>query len=262
MPVSVASLTTRIRRRAKDENSEFATDDEIRDLINVHACSLYDKLIAARGPNYYRRTLERNTVPGTYLYALPTDFYELVALFANEGQVVPDGEAGEWGLPVSTAQSGWSRLYPFLPADQAFLMNHGGGSHPCTWRYSLTGEQAGPDTSGGQGFEIRPTPTQVATLRIEYIPRCILPAGPEDDFPIDGINGWEEWVVRACAVDLLGEEEVDATASLRVMADLERRITALASQRDASMPQRVQDTRRGRMTDGRARGWRGPGGVW
>jgi hypothetical protein len=257
MGVLVSDLQLRIRRAAKDENSDYATDAELRSYINTYAQELYDKLVAARGQEYFRKAQELNTIAGQYQYALPVDFYEMVALLVNQAQVNP-AAAGSWGAAASTATSNWYQVAPYMLQEQASLMNSWGRAHPSAWRYRLLGSQDGPDGTGGPAIEIRPTPQQACTVRLEYLPQAIQPAGTSLDYTVEGVNGWEEYIVLSVAIRLLAEEEVDTSAFQAERARIEDRIQLLAGQRDAGQPQHVQDTRGNRL---RGRNSRGPWGF-
>lgn len=74
-------LRTRIRQRANMESSQFVTDTEINDLINVHLTELYDILVEASPPDYFSSDYSFNTVAGTVATALPSDFRSLIAVY-------------------------------------------------------------------------------------------------------------------------------------------------------------------------------------
>lgn len=59
---------------------------------------------------------------------------------------------------------------------------------------------------------------------------------------LDGISGWEDYVVIDAAIKALGKEESDVTALMAEKEAMRMRIGAAAENRDASMPARVTDT--------------------
>ncbi len=195
--------------------------------INDACKALYDKLVWARGEDYYATTTTYNVVSGTAVYNLPADYYRSLSLRAysgNDSHPVPRFELAD--ISDLYAANGASSLYEL--------------------RYRLTPTQV----------EFRPTPALTCSVDHYYIPVCAdLSAGVTT---FDGINGWEEWAVLHAAICCLDKEESDTSALVRRLAMQEQRITDLAASRDAGAPARIQDTRRDRSGPRRLRdNWNG-----
>lgn len=84
-PVELQDIRNRARRLADMENSTFVTDSDINQLINTYVYDLQDKLIDASPPHYSSTDLTVTITPGTIAYALPTNFRNLIAVYAVEG---------------------------------------------------------------------------------------------------------------------------------------------------------------------------------
>lgn len=77
-------------------------------------------------------------------------------------------------------------------------------------------------------------------ITIYYVPSC--PRLTLDSDAFDGINGWEEWVVRDATIEALNKEESDVGEHKNRMAQIEHEIQGLAPDRDAQWPNRIVDT--------------------
>jgi len=78
------------------------------------------------------------------------------------------------------------------------------------------------------------------------------------DMNIDGVNGWEEYIVVDAAIKCLQKEESDCSVLLAQKAAIVARIESEASNRDAGMPSTVSDT----STENLTGLWPGSGGSW
>lgn len=79
------------------------------------------------------------------------------------------------------------------------------------------------------------------TVRLFYVPRCsdITAAGDL----IDGVNGWEEYIVADCCIKALAKEESDVSVFMARKKALLERIESEAENRDAGMTGSIADTR-------------------
>ena len=78
------------------------------------------------------------------------------------------------------------------------------------------------------------------TITCRYVPappRLVL----GQDQSVDGVAGWEEWIVLDATIKCMSKSDEDATLFLQQKADLEAQINALAGDRDAAWPDRVTD---------------------
>lgn len=196
--------------------SAFVSDAELTEYVNNGAQDLYDKLVAARGHEFYAATDTFSTVAGTTDYALPADWYSTIVLVATDGGGT------------------YQRLRAWNYDDYHELLNTQvqGTAYTCRARVSDT------------NVVLLPAPTEVFTVRHVYIPTFTRLASDSDTF--DGINGWEEYVVLWAARAMLTKEESleQAAAIGGDLMGLAKRIEDLAEHRHSTEPDMVQDLRR------------------
>jgi hypothetical protein len=214
--VALSALRVRTRELANMEAAVGATvfvpDDELDRRINRALEALYDKLILARGADYYVTEATFPTVAGTTTYNLASDFYQLLEIIADDGNLyvnVPMWRHQERARLLQLGVSNTSGLH--------FL------------RYRLTPTQ----------FELLPTPQSVYTITYRYVPAFVDLADPADTF--DGVNGWHEWACLTAATGMLAKEESDPSTLMAERAAIDQRISQLAGARDAGQPEVVQD---------------------
>ena len=168
MPTTLLQVRERIKRRTDNEYTDgFIEDGEIDDLINLHYKRLYALL--------QRTGLQRPetdyaiAADGSSSYALPADLYAVFAVF----RLLDDGTP-------------------------EYLTRHDQRNRPgphqtdaCTYRVK------------GLSVEFIPTPS-TGNYVVSYIP---VPGDlVDDDDALDGVLGWEEYVVLAASVDVMVKE--------------------------------------------------------
>jgi hypothetical protein len=206
MAVRLDTLRTRIRQRTDNENSSFVSDSELNQLINTEYKELYGQLV--RYSLQRSETLEVVTADGSSDYALPLDFYSLIAVFRVDSttriQLPRHSERFRPGTVLGMAQS-----------------------------YRLI----------GGAIEFYPTPT-TGNYELLYIP---VPAELSlDEDTLDGVLGWEEMVVLAVSIKVLDKEEANADHLRRDKAEIMRRIQDEAAAVEFTENWVVQDVRRSR----------------
>lgn len=219
MTVALSELQLRVREMAdmgtSAQASAFITDAELARSINRHLRSLYNKLIIARGDDYYVVQVAFTVAAGVQFVPVPPDFFQLTTLTASIGGVVAD-------------------VPKFGPKDIAALLTS--GASVAAWRcfYRLC----------AAGLELLPVPSVALEMVLYYVPRCPELVLPGDTF--DGFNGWEDWACYGAAIDALNKEESfeQSGALAAARGVLDQQIQALAGNRDAGRPESVQDTRR------------------
>jgi len=241
--VLVSEIVRRARQRADMENSQFVTDVEVRDLIATHYGELLDKLTEADPWQYSFSETESNTTANQEDYVLPTDFYRLLAVDIK-----------------STSTDNWVEADRLHANDRNLFQNYTG------WLSSGNGglfiEQSNVHyrlMSSGSSDLIRfyPTPdTGNHQYRVAYMPHT--PDTFADTDNIDGINGWEEYIVLLVAIDMLIKEESSTTTLERKLQRFEDRIERLSSDRDDHQPATISDVtddRHGRLLRGKQNYW-------
>ncbi len=210
--VTLATLRTRVRQRADMEGSSFVSDSEVNDCINESIAELHEELNAAYGGDYYLGKETSSTVAGTYVYSLPATFYKLRAVELTLG----------------------SEVYMLKPMNLQDRENYSTGNQ--SWsaealpRYHLV----------GSSLYFSPTPSAVHSFTVWFTP------APQtlgsDGATLDGVAGWEEYVVVDAAIKCLLKEESDVSALMARKQQLQERIRNMAEARDAGEPHRVRDT--------------------
>jgi hypothetical protein len=217
--VALSVLRTRAKQRADMENSTFVSDAEWLSYINDSAAWLYDLLVKAYDEDYYltSTTFETSTASNyTWATISMTDFYKLrgVSIIPVAGEEVPlkrytFGDRGRTNNFYSSNRLGRTAL-----------------------RYRL----------GGDSIEFRPTPQAGQTIKLWYIPSITLLS--QDTDTIDGINGWEEFVVLNAAILAGTKEETDTSALVQQRQIYLDRIETMAEDRDVGEPAKVTDAQR------------------
>ena len=217
--VTVQSIMDAARYRADMVGSPFVTDAELLTYVTASQQELYDLLVTTYGEDYYATTASTITTDGlTDLYSLPTDFYKLL---------------GASLLVSSGTPAQYVTLKPFAFQERDTLgypgvMLRGGGL-----RYRLKQDK----------LWLRPFPASGQTIQLWYVPRLTIPTAVTDT--VDGVNGWEEYIITDCAIKMLQKEESDCSLLMAQKAALVARINAAAANRDAGMPTHVVDVRMG-----------------
>jgi hypothetical protein len=99
-------------------------------------------------------------------------------------------------------------------------------------RYRLLGSQ----------IKFVPVPNTTDTIKLWYVPA--ITDLSTDGSTLDGVNGWEEYIVIDVAIKALMKEESDVSALMVAKQQIKERIEKGAMTRDTSFPDRVVDTNR------------------
>lgn len=83
-------------------------------------------------------------------------------------------------------------------------------------------------------------PAAGSLIRIFYVPRLTLPVSPED--VIDGVNGWEDWIVAKACLYALAKEESDVSVFMARLAAIDDRLASEIENRDAGQGGTIVDT--------------------
>lgn len=222
-PVTLGEALTRIYRRA---DLESATDRfpraEVVDEYNESLAALYDRMLRARGPDYFEKSAVITTDGVAMSFDLPADFLELLSV-----ELTANGKAGRLRAYDREQR-------PDIGVATGFL---------------LRGKSA---TSPSDTIELLPLVASGARVEVFYVPSAPKLVLDADTF--DGVSGWEEYAILDTAAKLLlKNNKLDRVATLRAMReDVGQRIDALAPRRNASGPAQVVNVRRSPST----RGWR------
>ena len=172
---------------------QLVTQSELTGYLNYGLnASLYrhDKLIAARGQEYYRNQYAFNTIANISAYALPADFYELISVDINLGgsMIMSGKKYSEYQRNMFKWYPGWYLTLPVY--------------------YRLE----------GSNINFLPTPTGLYAVTLNYVPTFQALVSGTDTF--DGVSGWEEYAIwRAVKIHASRSEESDTSTGRRRSRD-------------------------------------------
>lgn len=206
--ITLASLKTRCRERSDMENSGFISDSELVSYINSSYAQLYD-LLVSRFEDYYTTTTSSVVASGDNSISVPADFYKLLGV---DYQLSGDSytTVNKYNFQNRNRRDGLART---SQSRQYRLINN--------------------------AIELLPKTNAQGTYQLWYVPRITRLADDVDT--LDGVNGWEEYIVIDTAIKMLSKEESDIAALLIEKRAMEDRIEAMANNRD-SEPETVTDT--------------------
>lgn len=237
MTTTLGELKTRVRQRSDNEytESEFIDDAELVALINVSHKHLFG-ILAESGLHTVRETIYEITPDGSLDYPLPDDCFAVSGVFRLESDYhIPLDRHDQRTLPRTTTETVATSYRTHGALESSVI-------------------EFNPRVSTG-------------TYKVRY-------AGVPDDLvndsdTIEGVIGWEEWIVLDAARKILFKEQIfDAYDRLgKEQKELTLKIEAQAFQRDMQNSVQVQDTRRrtGTMFDDEGflpGGFRGMRGYW
>jgi hypothetical protein len=210
---TLAQVREKVRERADMQNSTFVTDSELTGYINSSYAELYDLIIDRHGEDYYISFQDFAAGSGQSEFSLPGDFYKLrgVDLDPNTGQTIT------------------LKRFQFQERNRFNNLNVIFDGEA---RYSLR----------GNNLVLIPALNSTRNVRLWYVPKPIELISNNDT--LDGINGWEEYVVVDAAIKCRVKEESDIQELLIAKQSLEMRINKMADSRDANEPVRITDTER------------------
>ena len=228
--VTLSELKQRARERADQVNSTFVQDSELTSYINISAKQLYDLLVAAYGEDYYIKdaaTPYTITADGTNdTFSLPTDFYKMVGL---------DEDAGG-------GQRYTLKPFMFQERNQYKQPYFALAPYTSSYKYKVFGDS----------IKFIPKPSANKNFYLWYIPVMTELVNGTDE--LDGINGWEEFIVLDVAIKMMIKEESDPSALIIERRLIKDNLEAMAQNRDSGMSMRVQDVRRDQISPYGGRG--------
>lgn len=116
--VSLLELRTWARQLSDTENDPNVTDAELTALANRHLPEVYDRLVDAGPADYYAALTSYTTSNGTFAYALPSGFRNLVQVMVRESSderrilyPMPEGARGRFKAPTGV----WTVDLEYIP---------------------------------------------------------------------------------------------------------------------------------------------------
>lgn len=214
--VAISELKTRIREVTNQDTSvptnHHVLDSFLLRRINVYAAKLHSMLCRAL-PDFLAREADFATIANQTEYPLVDDFYTIISVRADDDSQV-------WQLPRYNMQRELADLHQ---------LGINGSSTIHQYCYRIVRDK----------MHIRPTPT-TAGHTITYVYNPAYADKVADTETIDGINGWEEYIVQEVAADVCQRDETDPALHLQRAAQMRAEIEALAYDRDEG-PEYIQD---------------------
>lgn len=220
MSITLAELKKRVRRRADMERSQFVSDVELAEYINLSYKELYDLLVATFEDYYTLDPVEFTLNQGEYIFPLPDDFYKLRGV---------DGK-----LTVSSSTSDYQTLQPFNFQER--------NTRNREFNRAIFGVVSLTYRIVNNSLYIYPQEAAKGQYRIWYVPRANDLINDTDT--VDGVNGWEEYIIIDAAIKMLGKEESDTTVLKEEKERIKMRIIDMAANRDAGSSERITDVQR------------------
>lgn len=213
MAIAWSEIRTRIRQRSDNEytDGEFVTDAELLILANRSRKHLFGMLVEA-GQHTVAETIYTVPVDGSLNYALPDDCFAVSGVFRLETDY-------------------------YIRLDR-----HDQRTHPRDTTESIAWSYRTHGSLEDSVIEFNPR-VSTGTYKVRYVG---VPADFSDDTDtMDGVLGWEEWVVLDVAIDLLTKEQIfEAVDRLQGRQDrITQRIHAMASERDMTEQGGIVDVR-------------------
>jgi hypothetical protein len=190
-----AEIRTRIRQRVNKEKSQFVTDSEIDTMIEEAYSDMYDILVNTN-ENYFISSTTLTLTAGVNTYSLPTDWYKLKGVdavrngFRYQMDQVPWESRNKYNITTN---------YQSTPVEYAFY---------------------------GNSLYFLPTPNATFTVTVYYVPAP--PKYVSDSTTVDGVAGFEQYIVNKAATMIRMKEEKDYTPYANAaMAALQRMVNSI-----------------------------------
>lgn len=204
-------LRNQVRQRADIENHTARfPNSELTSYLNQSWAELYELIISA-GDEYYLSSNTITTSAGVDTYSLPADFYKLAGVDIDVGGPQP--------IPI--------RKFVFRERNR-YLYNDGWSyGRPVSYRL------------WGSNIRFTPRPSANYSVIVWYYPTQTDMSSDSDT--IDGVQGWEEFVVLDAAVKCLAKDSRDASALVAQRETVRQRVLGNMQTRDTSEPDRATD---------------------
>lgn len=215
----LGSIRMQAQWRSDFVNNTFVTTPEWNRYISQSRKELYDIILQKYGNDYYGPSTYTWTLVGPQiLYPLPPDFYKSLLVEVALNQSDPNS---------------WVTLRKFMRVEQNKW------NYPSVYNfYGVTNIRYRLD---GNFLHIVPSGQGGLTVRMWYAPRPSQLLADTDI--IDGVSGWEEYIVIDAAIKAKGKQEDDCSLLAAEKMEILKRIEAAAENRDVGDPEVVSDSR-------------------
>jgi hypothetical protein len=191
---TVEDIIALARLQGDMENTDFVTSAEYISLVDLAHTELYDILV--RAGMFPREDVDSITSTGVAEYVLNTDFYGCILV---ERQV----------------QTGRYRTLKEIQPSERNNYSDYAGSHTVAYRLKK-------NASGADAIEFFPAPATGVVFRVHYVPVPTRLTATADT--INGISGWEKYLVDLVVEMVKIREEDDTAAIARAVERTKARI--------------------------------------
>lgn len=217
MAITLAELRLRSQQAADMVNSNFVSETEWNYYISNSYAELYDILVSKFEDYYIADPLLVTVNSPEFTFDLPADFYKLRGIDKSLGS----------GDPLS---DDWYAIRPFNfeKRNRRAIVDVYRGFFPIV-QYRILGGQ----------IIISPNDQAQGIYRLWYVPKYSALTTDTDE--VNGVNGWEEYIIVDAAMKALRKEESDVSVYMAQKQALLQRIEGMAANRDAGETERVTD---------------------
>jgi hypothetical protein len=239
--MSLGELRFRAQQCADMVNSQFVTVDEWNAFARIAMYELYDLLIDTYEDYGVAPPILIPTNSTTFQFPLPDGVSNYLGGTYGGNSGAPAAAyykllGVDLQVNSSTVTPSWVTLnkYNFIDRNQFIYPNSTSTIYGVyNMRYRVM----------GGNIQFIPTPAGNQIVRLWYAPR-LKGLLQDTDLTTIGVSGWLRYVIVRMAKYALDKEESDTTVQTQEIAFLKTRIEQAASNRDASMPDTISNTRR------------------
>lgn len=222
--VSLAQLKADVISQAdlvEVSSDTFITTTELNRWIVQSTRTFFGMFLLDSSARYFESEHQFHSEDGTGQYNLPSDFFQ-----AYQVDVIRDGVMFPI-YPATPEELAWGQ-FTALPSDEGCQNSY---EYPDGRpRYRLIGNK----------IELIPVPTKIYCVKIRYVPTTIAYAsggGSQVDLSadtdyIDGINGFEQWIVYDVCIKAKMKQEEDISELMVMKRGMEKAIKRQVKKRD------------------------------
>jgi hypothetical protein len=208
---TLLALRTSCKQQSDNAGQSFISDPEWNGYVGAAYQELYGLIVQAFGTDYFTQGVEP---------------YQFTTNGTGQYFPLPDGSA-TYLLPSGATAPAFFKL---LGVDLAI---------PGQNAYVSLKPFAFADRNQWSAFNSS-IPPAGQIVRVFYAPRLILPTLDAD--LIDGVNGWEDYIVSKACMYALAKEESDVSVFMARIAAMEKRLASEVENRDAANSAKIVDT--------------------
>lgn len=252
-------LRLQAQDRADLDSSPNITTPMWNQYLSLEAKELYDLLIGAYGNDYSVQTPYQFQIPSTGLAPLPADFYKLLGVDLQYSSS-PTGwvslerfefiDRNKFSSLSPAAISGTARIW-YIPEPtslQFVLVSATTAGSAVVTVSDVTPLTVGMSAAGAgipDGATIQSINAVANQVTLSGVVQVTQPVVPlffwTDATTIDGISGWEEYVILGAAIKAQIKQEQPIGELVTLKDAMKKRIEAMAEARDAGQAHHVSD---------------------